>query len=193
MKEFRKFIFHKHSCAIETTIDIKSMGLITNVSANVAEMFGTPADKVKGSFINSLMPDFIGKEHDSIMVSWAKDGTWRTIGKLKEIFCLNKEQHCFSALLYLKLYVRGNSLHFIANIFKINDCDYLVISPKGLVQGMGRKFLKVLGIEAKNVPLNLLIENQSNLSKQEEFEDERIYRRVFMGLKGLEDRAEEYK
>ena len=67
------------------------------------------------------------------MSNWAKSGTWRTIGKLKEVYCVHKEKHCFSALLYLKIYVKETGLHFVTNIFKTNDCDYLVMSPTGRI------------------------------------------------------------
>lgn len=63
LKEFKKFIFHKSSCAVETMVDTKSMGTITLVSRNVEDLFGVPQEKVKGTSINSLMPDFMGKEH----------------------------------------------------------------------------------------------------------------------------------
>jgi len=59
-------------------------------------------------------------EHEVIMEDWAKIGTWRTIGKLKEIYCIHKDQYCFSALIYLKIYVKETGLHFITNIFKLN-------------------------------------------------------------------------
>ena len=61
------------------------MGLITAASHNVEEMFGLPYKRVMGASINSLMPEFMGGEHESIMERWGKGGTWRTIGKLKEI------------------------------------------------------------------------------------------------------------
>lgn len=35
LKEFKKFIYHKGSCAIETLIDAKTMGKITTVSKNI--------------------------------------------------------------------------------------------------------------------------------------------------------------
>ena len=67
------------------------MGNITNVSKNVVEMFGIPADKAKGSSVNSMMPEFMGKEHEKILDNWTQTGTWRTIGRLKEIFCVHKK------------------------------------------------------------------------------------------------------
>ncbi len=83
LKEFKKFIYHKSSCAVETMIDTKSMGIITTVSRNVEDMFGIPPEKIKGASINSIMPEFMGAEHENIMLNWAKTGTWHTIGKLK--------------------------------------------------------------------------------------------------------------
>ena len=121
------------------------MGLITAASHNVEEMFGLPYERVMGASINSLMPEFMGGEHESIMERWGKGGTWRTIGKLKEIYCIHKEQHCFSALLYLKIYVKEAGLHFITNIFKLNDNDYLVVNSKGRIEGAGRKFFRIFG------------------------------------------------
>lgn len=91
------------------------------------------------------------------MNEWAKIGTWRTIGKLKEIYCIHKEQYCFSALIYLKIYVKETGLHFITNIFKLNENDYLIVNSEGKIEGIGRKFLKVFGEAAKRMPLNLLI------------------------------------
>jgi hypothetical protein len=92
-----------------------------------------------------------------ILNDWARSGTWRTIGKLKQIYCIHKEKYCFSALLYLKLYVKENSLHFITNIFKLNENDYLVANPNFKIEGLGRKFLRLLGEPAKKMPLDLLI------------------------------------
>jgi len=91
------------------------------------------------------MPEIMQEEHDKIMLGWAKTGTWRTVGKLKEVFCIHKEQYCFSALLYLKIYVKETGLHFITNIFKLNESDYIVINPQGCIEGIGRRFLKILG------------------------------------------------
>jgi hypothetical protein len=92
-------------------------------------MFGFPLNKMIGMNISKLMPDFMALEHDEILKDWSKSGTWRTVGKLKEIYGIHKEQFCFSALLYLKIYVKNNSLHFITSIFKLNETDYLVLNP----------------------------------------------------------------
>ena len=37
------------------------MGIITNASKNLVDMFGVPAAKAKGSSINEMMPEFMGK------------------------------------------------------------------------------------------------------------------------------------
>jgi hypothetical protein len=129
LKEFKKFIYHKRSCVIETLVDTKAMGIVTAASRNVEEMFGMPQSKVIGISISNLMPQFMAEEHELVMTDWARSGTWRTIGKLKEIFCIHKEQFCFSALIYLKIYIKDNNMHFITNIFKLNDADFMVINP----------------------------------------------------------------
>lgn len=103
------------------------------------------------------MPEFMGLEHEHILNNWFKNGAWKTIGKLKEIYCVHKEEYCFSALLYLKIYFKEDNIYFITNIFRLNDADYLILSPDGKIQGMGRKFVKVLGDEAKHLPLHVLI------------------------------------
>lgn len=130
---------------IETVVDTKIMGVVSAASRNVEDMFGFPPSKIIGISINNLMPQFMADEHELILSEWAKSGTWRTIGKLKEIYCIHKEQYCFSALLYLKIYIKDNTMHFITNIFKLNDTDYLVINPALKIEGLGRKFLKMLG------------------------------------------------
>jgi hypothetical protein len=84
---------------------------------------------VVGLSINDLMPKFMAVEHEHILSEWAKSGTWRTIGTLKEIYCVHKEQYCFSALLYLRLYIKENKMYFITNIFKLNETDYMVLNP----------------------------------------------------------------
>lgn len=48
-------------------------------------------------------------------------------------------------------------MHFITNIFKLNENDYLVINPTMKIEGLGRKFLKLLGESAKKMSLELLI------------------------------------
>ena len=143
------------------------MGIISNASKNIIDMFGVTAEKAKGASINTMMPYFMRDEHDEIMTKWSQSGTWRTIGKLKEIFCVHKRQYCFSALIYLKIYIKDGFLHFITNIFKINEKDYLVRNPSGTIEGLGVKFLSILGEEAKNIPLHLLIENPTNLPVKE--------------------------
>lgn len=139
------------------------MGIVTAASRNVEDMFGFPINKIVGISINNLMPQFMAIEHEDILADWAKSGTWRTIGKLKEIYCVHKEQYCFSALLYLKIYIKDNTMHFITNIFKLNENDYLVINPNMKIEGLGRKFLKLLGESAKRMNLELLIEHNNSL------------------------------
>lgn len=102
-KEFAKYIFHKRSCVIESLIDEEIMGTVTRSSKNVFEMFGYHSNEIKGMNLNKLMPIFMAAEHDLILSEWVKIGTWRTVGKLKEIFCIHKAEFCFSALLYLKV------------------------------------------------------------------------------------------
>ena len=46
---------------METLVDNKTMGIITNVSKNVNDLFGVSAENVKGKSINSLMPDFMAE------------------------------------------------------------------------------------------------------------------------------------
>ena len=62
--------------------------------------------------------------------------------------------------MYLKLYVRQGQLYFITNVFKINDSEYLVLTPEHKIKGIGRKFVKVLGDNAINVPLEAIIEHR---------------------------------
>ena len=73
------------------------------------------------------MPGFMGAEHDAALRGWRSSGTWRTMGKLKEVYCVHKDGHCFSALLYLKLIVKNDALHLITNIFQLNSSDFLVL------------------------------------------------------------------
>jgi hypothetical protein len=49
-------------------------------------------------------------------------------------------------------------MHFISNVFKLNENDYLLINPSNKIEGLGRKFLKILGDSAKNIKFDLLIE-----------------------------------
>lgn len=79
------------------------MGTVTRSSKNVFEMFGYHSKEIMGMNLNKLMPIFMAAEHDVILSEWVKIGTWRTVGKLKEIFCIHKQEFCFSALLYLKV------------------------------------------------------------------------------------------
>lgn len=90
------------------------------------------------------------------------------------------------------MYVRDNSLYLITTIFKLNDEDYLILSPDGRIQGQGRKFKKVLGEEAKSIPIHLLIERTADVPEKEEFETDKPIRRVFMGLRGMEDQAVDF-
>lgn len=138
---------------IETLVDTKTMGIITGATRNVEEMFGMPSSKIIGTSINNIMPQFMGDEHELVMADWAHSGTWRTIGRLKEIFCIHKDQFCFSAVLYLKIYIKDNNMHFITNIFKLNDSDFMVINPQLKVEGLGKRFLKLLGEPAKKINL----------------------------------------
>jgi hypothetical protein len=154
---------------IETLVDTKSMGIITAASRNVEDMFGFPTSKTIGLSINNLMPQFMAEEHEVVMMDWAQSGTWRTIGKLKEIYCIHKEQFCFSALIYLKIYIKDNNMHFITNIFKLNDSDFLVVNPQLKVEGLGKKFLKILGEPAKRIGLELMIEHANGLLTQETY------------------------
>ena len=99
------------------------------------------------------MPHVMGEEHEIILQNWVKTGTWKTIGKLKEIYCIHKQKFCFSAILYLKLYVRDNSLYFITNVFKLNENDYLIVSPNMKIEGLGKKFVKLFGESARNLDI----------------------------------------
>lgn len=173
-------------------VDTKVMGIVSAASRNVEDMFGLPASKVIGTTINNLMPQFMAVEHEVILEEWAKSGTWRTIGKLKEIYCIHKEQYCFSALLYLKLYVKDNVLHFITNIFKLNENDFLVANPTLKIEGLGRKFLKLLGDPAKKMPLDLLIEHDNAILQQENFNEGKVYRKIMLSLRGMEDDVDSY-
>jgi hypothetical protein len=177
---------------IETVVDTKVMGIVSAASRNVEEMFGFPTSKIIGLSINNLMPQFMADEHVVILAEWAQSGTWRTIGKLKEIYCIHKEQYCFSALLYLKIYVKDNSMHFITNIFKLNENDFLVINPSMKVEGLGRKWLKLLGDPAKKMPLDLLIEHNNSLLEQENYQEGKVYRKIFLSLRSLEEEVDVY-
>ncbi len=53
-------------------------------------MFGYHQHKVIGLNLNKLMPQFMSMEHDNIIQNWIKTGHWRSISKLKEIFCIHK-------------------------------------------------------------------------------------------------------
>jgi hypothetical protein len=59
--------------------------------------------------------------------------------------------------------VKETGLHFITNIFKLNDTDYLIVNSQGKIEGLGKKFIKVLGESAKKMPLDLLIETKAKI------------------------------
>jgi hypothetical protein len=126
------------------------------------------------------------------MADWARSGTWRTIGKLKEIYCIHKEQFCFSALIYLKIYIKDNNMHFITNIFKLNDSDFLVLNPTLKVEGLGKKFLKLLGEPAKRISLELLVEHANGILNLETYPEGKTYRKVFLSVKNLESEVDGY-
>lgn len=129
-KEFAKCIFHKRSCVIESLIDEANMRIVTRSSKNVYDIFGYHQNKIIGMNLNKLMPHFMTVENDLILKDWIKTGTWRTVNKLKEIFCIHKEEFCFSALIYLKVIANEKGLFFVTIIFKKNDSDYLILNPK---------------------------------------------------------------
>ena len=108
-------------------------------------MFGVPVEKVKGCSISTLMPEFMASEHENILNNWVQSSSWRSIGKLKEIFCVHRDQYCFSALLYIKIYQKEGSLYFITNIFKTNQDNYLILDPINTISVFGKKFTKIIG------------------------------------------------
>lgn len=59
--------------------------------------------------------------------------------------------------------MKETGLHFITNIFKLNDTDYLIVNSQGKIEGLGKKFIKVLGESAKKMPLDLLIETKAKI------------------------------
>jgi hypothetical protein len=59
------------------------MGIVTRASKNVFDLFGYQPSKIIGINMNRLMPNFMAIEHDIILAEWVKNGTWRTVGKLK--------------------------------------------------------------------------------------------------------------
>jgi len=132
------------------------MGLVTRSSKNVYEMFGYHQNKVIGMNLNKLMPTFMAGAHDNIIKDWIKTGTWRTVGKLKEIFCIHKDDFCFTALIYLKVIANEKGLFFVGVIFKKNESDYMILNQKQEVEGVGRKFLHLIGQNCRRLPIKIL-------------------------------------
>ena len=156
IKEFREVIYRSRCCVVESKVEAQTTGIITFTSRNIDDVFGRTRPELIGENINSLMPAFPGKDHDVVLNSWRRSGTWRTMGKLKEVYCMHKDGHCFSALLYLKLIVKHDALYLITNIFHLNSNDYLVVDKHATIHNMGKRFQALLGTEATGLNLNRL-------------------------------------
>lgn len=79
-------------------------------------------------------------------------------------------------------------MHFITNIFKLNDNDYMVVNPKSMkIEGLGKKFLKFLGDPAKKLSLDIVMQNNNDiLFSKEAAIAEKLYRKVFLSTRSLE-------
>lgn len=79
-------------------------------------------------------------------------------------------------------------MHFITNIFKLNENDYMVVNPKNMkIEGIGKKFIKILGDSAKKLPFDMIIQNSQNnsLFSKSTIIAEKIYRKVALSTRNL--------
>ena len=72
---------------------------------------------------------------------------------------------CFSALIYLKIIAHQNGLFFVGVVFKKNECDYLILNQKQEIEGVGRKFVQVMGQNCRRLPINFLCDDFPMLDK----------------------------
>ena len=157
-----KLIFRNESCTFESEICEGKMGIIKNATKTVSSVFGQDASSLIGTNVSALMPRSLRSEHDEILERWRRGSSWENIGKLKEVYCVDQKGSCFSADLYLKVFQNPNSLSIIASIFKKNQHDCLVLSEKGIIDGVGHRFLRVLG-KIQGLPLRLISNERPKL------------------------------
>lgn len=104
-------------------------------------------------------------EHDYLLSNWAKKCSWANIGVFRSIFCVNKDNVCFSSGIYLKLVQRLDSINIIGSVFKENDKDFMIIDNKGSIVGAGSKFFTLLGSLIVGLPINLICSDAENIRK----------------------------
>ena len=102
------------------------------------------------------MPSSMREEHERILANWVKRDHWDNIGKVRNIFGLNKNDACFSLFIYLKIIQREDSVNIIATCFQDNDQDFMIINDSGVIDGAGYKFRTLLGSKVVGLPLKLV-------------------------------------
>lgn len=92
------------------------------------------------------------------MRQWVKEGSAANEGKLKTIFCLNKNSCCFSCQIYLKPVLRLGlgSITLLGCLFKENDKDFMIVDEKNIIVAAGNNFTKLLGPSIINLPVNFI-------------------------------------
>ena len=154
-------MYENYSCTVEVSIEQLSIGKIVKTSRNIFEVFGWKEKDLIGNNINILMPRTMQDEHDYLIRNQSRRCSWANIGQLRTIFCMNKNNVCFSCKMYLKPVLRAECVNLIGCFFKENDQDYMIVDNEDKIVAAGNSFLSMLGPNIINLPLDFIIENAS--------------------------------
>ena len=176
-------MYENSSCTIEVSMEQINIGKIVNASRNVFDVFGLHEKDLIGNNINMLMPKTMQDQHDILIRKWSQKCSWANMGQLRSIFCMNKDNICFSSKIYLKPVLRADCVNLIGCFFKENDQDYMVVDNKDKIVAAGNSFLKMLGPKIINLPLDFIIENTTQLKTWATFPDKVFHTLTFHSIK----------
>lgn len=146
-------LYSKNTCIVESNIQ-DSFGVISNISASSAEIFGLRNQSLIGKHINTIMPAYFSKAHDGAIAEWVNN--FRLSDSQKEIVefgYIDTKLVCFQGSLLMKVCAKLNEVFFYTMIIRENDQDYLLLNSKKVIEGVGKRLITKRLFEVQSVSL----------------------------------------
>jgi len=151
-------LYDTKNVLVSMSMDRERLGKVEACSRNIYETFGFKPQEVVGSNINMLMPNFLRKRHQSILLKYLTTTKESLFNNQRRSFGYTKKGHIFPLNIYLSVYPSlKNGLLYFGILRPINEFrEYILLTNNGYIDGCTE-------IIASQLSLNLL-KNKTHIS-----------------------------
>lgn len=138
--------FDTNSCVVGVNLDSEDLNRIVLASNNTLKVF--EASKIDAQFLklNTIMPQMIGRIHDSILEEYKQNQVNRVLFEHLGIWAVTAKKKVFFAKTTVKMLMTNQMIKLMAYVKAVCYKRYMIVNRYGEVDCFGEYFHQITGI-----------------------------------------------